>query len=86
MKPRIIVLITITFLCHLFLLRSVVMSQLLPSSQMQGNAAPAPSPTAPSGDNEQFTVFRGQSGAPAAKPEEPATIKARLQEKAGNVY
>ncbi len=86
MKPRIIVLITITFLCHLFLLRSVVMSQLLPSSQMQGNAAPAPSPTAPSGDNEQFTVFSGQSGAPAAKPEEPATIKARLQEKAGNVY
>ncbi len=88
MKARSIVVITISLLCHLFLLPAVVTSQLLPSSnaaQSNGGEASTPSSSSSSG-NEKFTPFTQPPGGPAAKPGEPVTIKARQQEKAGEIY
>ena len=89
MKPRLRFLITAALLCHCLLAPGLVTSQLPPESVLAfavapGDAPPA-SPALPDDPQQSSSSpLRGIGGPP--QPGEEVIIKARQQEKAGDVY
>ena len=83
MKLRFRFLITAAFLCHLLLAPGLVTSQLPPDSVLAFALSPGDDAALP-GDPPQAAPLRAFGG--PAQPGEEVVIKAREQEKAGDVY
>lgn len=89
MQPRLRFLITAAFLCHLLLSPGLVTSQLPPEPVLAYALAPGEAPPAsaalPDGPQQASS---SSAGVPAGVPQpgEEVVIKARQQEKAGDVY
>jgi LPS-assembly protein len=87
MTSRIRLIITATLLSHLLLLTSLVTSQTTPTTERpKFTPAGVQAPVAPEKDSAAATARVRSDGLSHIEPGEEVTIRAREQEKVGNVY